>query len=73
MVLFNIALWAFIFFYDEASELEIENKREQLYERSNLFVKMVEPIFEKEEFSSFERQLAIEEILRDQRIIGSKI
>ena len=72
MVLFNIALWAFIFFYDEASELEIENKREQLYERSNLFVKMVEPIFEKEEFSSFERQLAIEEILRDQRIIGSK-
>jgi signal transduction histidine kinase len=72
MVLFNIALWAFIFFTDDASVMEIRTKRDHLYERSNLFVKMVEPIFETENFSSFARQLAIEKIFSDQRIFGSK-
>jgi len=72
MVLFNIALWAFIFFTDDAPVLEILTKKDQLSERSNLFVKMVEPIFKTENLSSFARQLAIEKIFNDHRIFGSK-
>jgi len=72
MVLFNLALWAFIFFSDDASIREINAKRNQLFERSNLFVKMVEPIFEATDLSPFARQLAIEKVFRDKRIVGSK-
>ena len=72
MVLFNLALWAFIFFTDDASIREINAKRNQLFERSSLFVKMVEPIFEAKDLSPFARQLAIEKIFGDPRIVGSK-
>ncbi len=72
MVLFNLALWAFIFFTDDASIREINAKRNQLFERSSLFVKMVEPIFETKDLNPFARQLAIEEIFGDPRIVGSK-
>ena len=72
MVLFNLALWAFIFFTDDAPIREINAKRNQLFERSSLFVKMMEPIFETKNLSPFARQLAIEEIFEDTRIVGSK-
>ena len=72
MVLFNLALWAFIFFSDDAPIREINAKRNQLFERSNLFVKMVEPIFEATDLSPFARQLAIEKVFRDKRIVGSE-
>ena len=72
MVLFNLALWAFIFFTDDASIREINAKRNQLFERSSLFVKMVEPIFEAKDLNPFTRQLAIEKIFGDPRIFGSK-
>jgi hypothetical protein len=72
MVLFNLALWAFIFFSDDASIREINAKRNQLFERSNLFVKMVEPIFQATDLSPFARQLAIERLFGDNRIVGSE-
>ena len=70
MVLFNIALWAFIFFTDDASIVEIRNKQNQLYERSDLYVKLVEPVFAIEGLSSFSRKLAVEAIFRDGRLVG---
>ena len=71
MVLFNIALWAFIFFTDDASIVEIRNKQNQLYERSDLYVKLVEPVFAVEGLSSFSRKLAVEAIFRDGRLVGT--
>ena len=71
MVLFNIALWAFIFFTDDASIMEIRNKQNQLYERSDLYVKLVEPVFAIEGLSSFSRKLAVEAIFRDGRLVGT--
>ena len=71
MVLFNIALWAFIFFTDDASIVEIRNKQNQLYERSDLYVKLVEPVFAIEGLSSFSRKLAVEAIFRDGRLVGT--
>ena len=71
MVLFNIALWAFIFFTDDASIVEIRNKQNQLYERSDLYVKLVEPVFAAEGLSSFSRKLAVEAIFRDGRLVGT--
>ena len=71
MVLFNIALWAFIFFTEDASIVEIRNKQDQLYERSDLYVKLVEPVFAAEGLSSFSRKLAVEAIFRDGRLVGT--
>tara|TARA_B110000091_G_scaffold43224_1_gene47037 strand:+ start:1049 stop:2605 length:1557 start_codon:yes stop_codon:yes gene_type:complete len=71
MVLFNIALWAFIFFTEDASIVEIRNKQNQLYERSDLYVKLVEPVFAIEGLSSFSRKLAVEAIFRDGRLVGT--
>ena len=71
LFLFNIAIWAFIFFTDDASLVEIGHKRDQLYQRSVLYSKLVEPVFENNDLSRFSRKLAIREIFSDPLLIGT--
>ena len=71
MVLFNVVLWAFIFFTDDASIVEIGHKRDQLYQRSILYSKLLEPVFETKGLSQFSRKLAIREVFSDPILAGT--
>tara|TARA_B100000780_G_scaffold76176_1_gene51358 strand:- start:522 stop:2075 length:1554 start_codon:yes stop_codon:yes gene_type:complete len=71
LLVFNIALWAFIFMTEDASIVAIHHKKDQLYERSTFYVKLIEPIFARQDLSQFERKIVIEALLRDQRLVGT--
>lgn len=71
LLVFNITLWAFIFMTEDASIVEIHHKKDQLYERSTFYVKLIEPIFARQDLSQFRQKIAIEALLRDQRLAGT--
>ena len=70
LLLFNLALWSFIFFTEDTAYLEITNKRDRLYERAVMYRKLITPLFENQSLSEFERKLAIEGLLRDSELAG---
>ena len=70
LLLFNLALWSFIFFTEDTAYLEITNKRDRLYERAVMYRKLITPLFEDQSLSEFERKLAIEGLLRDSELAG---
>lgn len=70
LLLFNLALWGFIFFTEDTAYLEITNKRDRLYERAVMYRKLITPLFENQLLSEFERKLAIEALLRDSDLAG---
>lgn len=71
LFLFNIAIWAFIFFTNDAAKVEINYKRELLYERAVSYSKLLEPIFANRDLGNFSRKLAIREIFADPLLAGT--
>ena len=61
-LMFNLALWAFVIATEDAAVVEIRNKKDRLFERSNFYVKLLKPIFQQDGLSEFDRRLAIESV-----------
>jgi len=40
-LMFNLALWAFVIATEDAAVVEIRNKKDRLFERSNFYVKLL--------------------------------
>ena len=59
LVMFNLALWAFVIATEDAALVEIRSKKDRLFERSNFYVKLLQPIFQQDGLSEFDRRLAI--------------
>ena len=68
--MFNLALWAFVIATEDAAVVEIRNKKDRLFERSNFYVKLLQPIFQQDGLSEFDRRLAIESVLLDRTLAG---
>ena len=71
LVMFNLALWAFVVATEDAALVEIRSKKDRLFERSNFYVKLLEPIFRQDGLSEFDRRLAIEAVLLDSALAGT--
>ena len=71
LVMFNLALWAFVIATEDAALVEIRSKKDRLFERSNFYVKLLQPIFQQDELSEFDRRLAIEAVLLDSALAGT--
>jgi two-component system sensor histidine kinase ChvG len=69
-LMFNLALWAFVIATEDAAVVEIRNKKDRLFERSNFYVKLLKPIFQQDGLSEFDRRLAIESVLLDRTLAG---
>jgi hypothetical protein len=59
LVMFNLALWAFVIATEDAALVEVHSKKDRLFERSNFYVKLLQPIFQQDGLSEFDRRLAI--------------
>ena len=70
-LMFNLALWAFVVATDDAAVVEIHNKKDRLFERSNFYLKLLQPIFQRDGLSEFDRRLAIEAVLLDRALAGT--
>ena len=70
-LMFNLALWAFVIATEDAAVVEIRNKKDRLFERSNFYVKLLQPIFQQDGLSEFDRRLAIESVLLDRALAGT--
>ena len=68
LVMFNLALWAFVIATEDAALVEIRSKKDRLFERSNFYVKLLQPIFQQDGLSEFDRRLAIEAVLLDRTL-----